>query len=95
MKNIKKNHSFILFPFILGFMGLTMKQNICWNVIPSFTFLQLNKKTLFTQSILQINQINEYKSIVLIKILKLIKKKMKMIDLRDFGLPKSPRSREE
>ena len=38
---------------------------------------------------------NEYKSIhMLIKILTLIKK-MKMIDLRDFGLPKSPRSREE
>ena len=57
-------------------------------------FLQLNKKTLFTQSTLQIYQINEYKSIVLIKILTLIKK-MKMIDLRDFGLPESPRSREE
>ena len=39
-----------------------------------FTFLQLNKKTLFTQSILQIYQINEYKSIMLIKILTLIKK---------------------
>ena len=39
-----------------------------------FTFLQLNKKTLFTQSTLQIYQINEYKSIVLIKILTLIKK---------------------
>ena len=37
---------------------------------------------------------NEYKSIVLIEILTLIKK-MKMIDLRDFGLPKIPRSREE
>ena len=35
---------------------------------------------------------NEYKSIVLIKILTLIKK---MIDLRDFGLPESPRKREE
>ena len=31
---------------------------------------------------------------MLIKILTLIKK-MKMIDLRDFGLPKSPRSREK
>ena len=59
-----------------------------------FTFLQLNKKTLFTQSILQIYQINEYKSNVLINILTLIKK-MKMIDLRDFGLLGSPRNREE
>ena len=57
-------------------------------------FLQLNKKTLFTQSTLQIYQINEYKSIVLIKILTLIKK-MKMIDLRNFGLLENPRSREE
>ena len=38
------------------------------------TFLQLNKKTLFTQSILQIYQINKNKSIVLINILTLIKK---------------------
>ena len=60
-----------------------------------FTFLQLNKKTLFTQSTLQIYQINEYKSIVPINILKLIKKKLKMIDLRDFGLPESPRSSKE
>ena len=37
---------------------------------------------------------NEYKSIMLIKILTLIKK-MKMIDLRDFGLLESPQSREE
>ena len=57
------------------------------------TFLQLNKKTLFTQSTLQIYQINERKSIVLIKILTLIKK-LKMIDLRDFGLLESPRNRE-
>ena len=60
-----------------------------------FTFLQLNKKTLFTQSTLQIYQINECKSIVLIKILTLIKKKVKMIDLRDFGLPESSQSREK
>ena len=60
-----------------------------------FTFLQLNKKTLFTQSTLQIYQINECKSIVLIKILALIKKEKKMIDLKDFGLPESPRSKEE
>ena len=59
-----------------------------------FTFLELNKKTLFTQSTLQIYQINEYKSNVLINILTLIKK-MKMIDLRDFGLLGSPRNREE
>ena len=59
-------------------------------------FLQLNKKTLFTQSTLQIYQINEYKSILLAnKDFDINKKKMKMIDLRDFGLPKSPRSREE
>ena len=32
---------------------------------------------------------------VLIKILKLIKKKLKIIDLRDFGLPENPRRREE
>ena len=57
-------------------------------------FLQLNKKTLFTQSTLQIYQINEYQSIMLIKILTLIKK-IKMIDLRHFGLPESPRNREE
>ena len=41
---------------------------------------------------------NEYKLIVLIKILTLIIKikiKIKMIDLRDFGLPQSPRNREE
>ena len=38
---------------------------------------------------------NEYKSIhMLIKILTLIKK-MKMIDLRDFGLLGSPQNREE
>ena len=37
---------------------------------------------------------NEYKSIMLIKILTLIKK-MKMIYLRDFGVPESPRSRKE
>ena len=37
---------------------------------------------------------NEYKSIVLIEILTLIKK-MKMIYLRDFGVPESPRSRKE
>ena len=59
-----------------------------------FTFLQLNKKILFTQSTLQIYQINEYKSIVLIKILTLIKK-MKMIDLRYFGLPESPQNQKE
>ena len=34
-------------------------------------------------------------NIVLIKILTLIKKKLKMIDLKDFGLLESPRSKEE
>ena len=52
------------------------------------------KKWLCIQSTLQIYQINEYKSIVLIKILTLIKQK-KMIYLRDFRLPESPRNREE
>ena len=36
---------------------------------------------------------NEYKSIMLIKILTLIK--IKIIDLRYFGLPESPRSKEK
>ena len=67
-------------------MGLTMKQKIWWNLKPSFNFP--------TQSTLQIYQINEYKSIVLVKILTLIKK-MTMIDLKDFGLPESPRKRDE
>ena len=75
-------------------MDLTMKQKIWWNVKHNFSFLQLNKKTLFIQSTLQIYQINEYKSIVLVKILTLIKK-MTMIDLKDFGLPESPRKRDE
>ena len=38
--------------------------------------------------------LNKYKSIMLIKILTLIKK-MKMINLRDFGLPESLWSRKE
>ena len=57
-----------------------------------FTFLQLNKKNTIYKSPLLIYKINEYKSIVLIKIFTLIKK-MKMINLRDFGLAESPQSR--
>ena len=57
-----------------------------------FTFLQLNKKTLFTQSTLQIYQINEYSAN---KDFDINKKKLKMIDLKDFGLLESPRSKEE